>query len=216
MEKDNISFKVKIKNKLNLWFAKLYLGNSTRIITICWIMASFHLTILYKYENCINTCDNKNTFLSIFWISLVVVLTVFVPVILYFYFNKEKIGKEKIDNIQQNNGKMGTKNPEVFILPMYIFCVFSFSKLAVIFHESVVNSFSRDNLIKIIILSLIFLCSLWAWTKFKKTSPKSWSFWITVFAITYVLINIYWDYFLPFLQSYLRTLNCIFTLLLNS
>lgn len=180
MEKDNISFKVKIKNKLNLWFAKLYLENSTRIITICWIIASFHLTIFYEYENCINNFDSKNTFLYIFWISLIIVLILFVPIILYFYFNKNKIGKEKLNLIEQKTPGYGTINPQVVILPMYLFCIFSLSKLVVILHDSVVNSFSRDNLIKIIILFFIFICSFWAWTKFKRTSPKSWSIWITI------------------------------------
>ena len=36
------------------------------------------------------------------------------------------------------------------------------------------------------------------------------SFASAVFAIGYVLINIYWEYFLPYLKSYLSTINCIF------
>ena len=52
-------------NKFNQFFTQLYLGNSTIIITVCWVISSSHLTMLYKFENCVNYCDDKNTFLYI-------------------------------------------------------------------------------------------------------------------------------------------------------
>ena len=100
-----------------------------------------------------------------------------------------------------------SRNPRVLILPMYLLWIFSLSKLIVIFYN---KDFTEDFIIKIIILSIIFICSFIAWFKFKKTSNKTWSFWVTFFAVSYILINVFWEYFLQYLQSYFSTINCIF------
>lgn len=207
MEKKNQTVKEKFKNL----FTKLYLGNATVIITICWIVASLHLTMVYKYQGCINYYDEKNTFIFILWFALAIIFIVYFPIITYFFLNREKIGKEKDNRIEERHGYFGfaDTNPKVFILPMYLLWIFSLSKLIVIFYQYFDNGMSED-IIKIVILSVIFMGSFWAWISFKKTSTKSWSFWITIFAISYILINVYWEDFLPFLQSYFTTLNCIF------
>jgi len=208
LEKQNLTAKEKFINLST----KLYLGNSTAIITICWIVASFHLTMIYNYQDCINSHDEKNAFISIPWLALTVIFIVYVPIITYFFVNRETIGREKDNRIEERNGSFGfaDTNPKVFILPMYLLWVFSLSKLIVIFYEYYTNRISEDIIVKIAILLTIFIGSLWAWIKFKKTSTKIWSFWITLFAISYVVLNIYWEYFLPYLQSYLSSLNCVF------
>lgn len=201
-----------VKEKFINLFAKLYLGNSTVIITICWVVASIHLTMVYNYQDCINSHDERNTLFLIFWLTLTIIFIIYIPIITYFFINKEKIGKEKDNRIDEKNGYFGfaDKNPKVFILPMYLLWIFSLSKLLVIFYHYFNNGMSEDIIVKIVILSVIFIGSFWAWINFKKTSTKSWSLWVTVFAIGYILINIYWEYFLPFLQSYLLSLNCVF------
>jgi len=192
-------------------FAKLYVENSITMITICWVLASIHLTIIYKCENCINIYDEYNIFNSIVWLSLVIIFIVYIPIVIYFFIKRNSIGKEK-DNCIENNsrkGMFGTNQPEVFILPMYLLWVFSSSKLIVILH-SLFNGEIREYIIlKITILSIILLGSLWAWISFKKTSPKCWSLGITLLAISYIFINVCWEEFLPFLESYFRTWNCI-------
>ena len=207
----------KLKACFNNLFATLYLGNSTTIITICWIIASFHLTIIYNYQDCLNTYDDKNTFIFIFWFALGTIFIIFLPIITYFFIHKKKIGKDKDNRIEENNGNFDFAeiNPKVFILPMYLLWVFSLSKLIVILYQSFNNGMSEDIIIKVIILFVILIGSFWAWVSFKKTSTKSWSFWITFFAIIYVSINIGWEHFLPFLQSYLLTLNCIFNTIIK-
>lgn len=217
MKEENISLKIKIQNQLNQWFAKLYLGNAPTIITMCWIVSSFHLTITYKYQNCISCYDIKDTFLWIFWLALVIIFICFVPIVIYFYKNKERIGKEKINSLEEKNSYFGfaDRNPKVFILPMYLLMIFALSKLIVISYDAFKDGSGEDTIIKVVILSIIFLSSLWAWCRFKKTSSKTWSFWVTVFAISYVFVNIYWKYFLPFLESYIKTWNCIFKLLVE-
>ena len=208
MEKQKITVKEIFANL----FSKLYLGNSTIIITICWIVASLHLTMIYNYQDCINSYDGENTFYWMLWIALAIIFIVYLPIITYFFINKEKIGKEKDNRLEERNGYFGfaNTNPKVFILPMYLLWIFSSSKLIVIFYQYFDKGMSEDFIIKIVILLFIFIGSFWAWVSFKKTSTKSWSFWITIFAISYVFINIYWEYFLPFLESYFTTLNCVF------
>lgn len=208
MEKQKITVKEIFVNL----FSKLYLGNSTIIITICWIVASLHLTMIYNYQDCINSYDGENTFYWMLWIALAIIFIVYLPIITYFFINKEKIGKEKDNRLEERNGYFGfaNTNPKVFILPMYLLWIFSSSKLIVIFYQYFDKGMSEDFIIKIVILLVIFIGSFWAWVSFKKTSTKSWSFWITIFAISYVFINIYWEYFLPFLESYFTTLNCVF------
>lgn len=208
MKNENQTVKAKLINS----FTKLYLGNSTTIITICWIVASTHLTMIYKYQNCINHHDEKSTFILILWLALGIVFIVYVPIITYFFINRKKIGKEIDHNIEEKNGYFGfaETNPKVFILPMYLLWVFSLSKLIVIFYDYFKHGLSEDLVVKVFILLTILIGSFWAWLSFKKTSTKVWSFWITLFAISYVVINIYWEHFLPYLQSYLSTLNCIF------
>lgn len=193
-------------------FQKLYSGNSTTIITICWVVASLHLTMVYNYQDCINVCDAKNTFIFIIWLALAVVFIIYILIITYFFVNRKTIGKEKDNRIEERQGHFGfaSTNPKVLILPMYLLWIFSLSKLIVIFYEYFNHGMGEDIIIKIVILLVIFIGSFWAWISFKKTSTKVWSFWITIFVISYVFINIYWEYFLPFLQSYLSTLNCVF------
>ena len=130
-------------------------------------------------------------------------------IIIYFYKNKNKIGIEKDPLIEERGMSFGfsSRNPRVLILPMYLLWIFSLSKLIVIFYN---KDFTEDFIIKIIILSIIFICSFIAWFKFKKTSNKTWSFWVTFFAVSYILINVFWEYFLQYLQSYFSTINCIF------
>lgn len=205
--------KMNFKNKMQILITNLYTKNLTIIVTLCWIITSFHLTILFKYETCINCYDEKNTISYIFGMALGVIFIVYLLVISFFYINKDKIGKEKIIDIEEKNraASFSNPNPKVFILPMYLLWIFSLSKLIVIFNEGIVE----ENIIKIIILLIIFIGSFLAWFCFKKTSTNKWSFWITLFSISYVLLNIYWDYFLPFLESYLRTLNCVFTSIIS-
>lgn len=206
-----------VKTKLINLFTQFYLGKSVTIITICWILASFHFTMIYNYQDCINSYDDKNSFFIIFWLSLITIFIVYVPIILYFFINKNKIGKEKDNRIEQRNGNFGFGNnqPQVFILPMYLLWIFSLSKLTVIMYQFYINGNSEDIIVKIVILLVVFIGSFWAWINFKKTSPKSWDFWITVFAISYVLINIYWVCFLPYLKSYFLTINCIFSTIIT-
>ena len=201
-----------VKEKFNNLFTKLYLGNLTTIVTICWVVASFHITIIYHYPNCVNTYDEKNTFIVVFWLTLGTIFIVYASVIRFFLKNKKKIGIEKIKDIDEDNDDtgMGSIKPQVVILPMYLLWIFSLSKLIVILYQDFDRGISVDIIIKIGILSVIFIGSFWAWLSFKKTSTKSCSFWITIFAISYIFINICWEYFLPFLQSYFTTLNCVF------
>ena len=204
-----MTLKEKTKKEFNQFFTQLYLGNSTIIITVCWVISSSHLTMLYKFENCVNYCDDKNTFLYITYLSIIIIFSIFVPIIIYFYKNKNKIGIEKDPLIEEKSMSFGfsSRNPRVLILPMYLLWIFSLSKLIVIFYN---KDFTEDFIIKIIILSIIFICSFIAWFKFKKTSNKTWSFWVTFFAVSYILINVFWEYFLQYLQSYFSTINCIF------
>lgn len=198
------------KKRKNL-FKELYLGNAT-VITICWIVASLHLTMVYKYKSCINCYDEKNTFIFILWCSIIIIFIVYFIIITYFFINRKKIGKKIDDKIEENHGYFGFAelNPKVFILPMYLLWIFSLSKLIVIFYQYYYKGSSENIIIKIVILLVIFIGSFWAWISFKKTSTKVYSFWITVFAISYILINVFWEYFLPYLKSYFSTINCIF------
>ncbi|MCK9257184.1 MAG: hypothetical protein M0P02_03835 [Sulfurospirillaceae bacterium] len=197
-----------VKIKLINFVTQLYLGNSTNIVTISWIAASIHLTMIYNFQDCISNYDEKKLFFIIFWLSLITIFIIYISIILYFFINRDKIGKEKDTKIEKKDGSFdfASTEPKVFILPMYLFWIFSLSKLIVIIYK---YKFTEDFIIKVIILSVIFIGSIWAWFKFKKTSPKSWNFWIMVFALSYVFINIYWEYFLPFLKSYIKTWNCI-------
>ncbi len=204
-----MTLKEKTRKEFDKFFAQLYLGNSTIIITVCWMITSFHLTMLYKFENCVNYCDDKDTFYYITYISIIIIFSTFVPIIIYFYKNKNKIGIEKDPLIEERgmSFSFSNPNPRVVILPMYLLWIFSLSKLIVIFYN---KDFIEDFIIKITILLIIFICSFIAWFKFKKTSSNTWSLWTTVFAVSYVFINIFWEYFLPYLQSYLLAINCIF------
>ena len=213
MNKGNIL--QKIKAQLDKLFIKLYLGNASVIITICWVVASLHLTLFYKYENCIRTYDSKDTFLYFFWLALLVIIIIFLIIISYFIKNKEKIGKEKLSAIEDSEGRnfgFSRTNPKVFIIPLYLFGIFSLSKLIVIFYNDLWKDFNVDTsfLIKVSVLLIIFLFSFWAWLKFQETSERTYSFLATLFAMSYIGINIYWEYFLPFLQSYIKTWHCIF------
>ena len=194
-------------------FTKLYTRNGTTIITICWLIASLHITMVYNFQDCININDEKNTFYWILWIALAIIFIVYIPIIGYFFINREKIGKEKLSEIEdseEGNFGFSRRDPKIFILPMYLLWVFSLSKLVVIVHQYFNKEISEDITVKIVVLLIILTGSFWAWISFKKISSKSWSFWITVFAISYVLVNIYWEYFLPYLQSYIKTWHCIF------
>lgn len=130
-----MTLKEKTKKEFNKFFAQLYLGNSTIIITVCWVISSSHLTMLYKFENCVNYCDDKNTFLYITYLSIIIIFSIFVPIIIYFYKNKNKIGIEKDPLIEEKSMSFGfsSRNPRVLILPMYLLWIFSLSKLIVIF-----------------------------------------------------------------------------------
>jgi hypothetical protein len=169
--------------------------------------------MVYNFQDCININDEKNTFYWILRIALAIIFIVYIPIIRYFFINREKIGKEKLSEIEdseERNFGFSRRDPKVFILPMYLLWVFSISKLVVIVHQYFNKGISEDITVKIVVLLIILTGSFWAWISFKKTSSKSWSFWITVFAISYVLVNIYWEYFLPYLQSYIKTWHCIF------
>ncbi|MFT7860234.1 MAG: hypothetical protein ABXS93_04780 [Sulfurimonas sp.] len=204
-----------IEGMFNKLFMHIYKKNS--VIIISWIIASFHLTILYRYEKCINIYDEKDTVFLIFWLALTTIFLFYLPIIIYFYKNKNIIGHERIQEVQDEDGDgFGNAFPEVYILPIYVFMVFSLSKLIVVVYYACINSFTEIFFVKITILLIVFLSSLWAWCMFKKTSNKSWTFWITVFAISYVFVNIYWESVLPYIESYIKTLNCIVKSVVNS
>ncbi len=40
MKKEEMTLKEKTKKEFNKFFAQLYLGNSTIIITVCWVIGS--------------------------------------------------------------------------------------------------------------------------------------------------------------------------------
>ena len=203
--------KQKAKEKLKKIFTKLYSISAT-IVTICWIIISLHLTLIFKFQDCISCCDVENTFNLILWITIGIMIIVYLSIISYFIYNKKKIGVEKINSIEatKRQSAYASSKASIIILPFYLLLVFSLSKLIVVFYQYYHKGIGEDIAIKIIILLAIFLGSLWAWCSFRETSTKIWSFWATVFAIGYILINIYWEYFLPYLKSYLSTINCIF------
>lgn len=147
---------------------------------------------------------------------MLVILVIYTPIILYFFRNRKKIGIEKLNIVERNERGFGFGNayPQVYIIPMYIFFVFSLSKIIVILVNSFGNTFSQNLILEIAMLSAICFFSLLVWFYFKKTSDKSWSLQATIFASVYISINIFWEYFLPFLQSYVKTWNCIFQTLL--
>lgn len=199
-------------NKFNKFFSDIYQGSGTSIIIISWVLVSFHLTIYYKFNNCIVLNNAINIFNFIIWFFLIVIFFHFFIFLIFFLKSKSKIGKEKIIYIETTKRQSAyvSSKVNIIILPFYLLLVFSLSKLIVVFYQYYHKGIGEDIAIKIIILLAIFLGSLWAWCSFRETSTKIWSFWATVFAIGYILINIYWEYFLPYLKSYLSTINCIF------
>jgi len=86
------------------------------------------------------------------------------PIIRYFFINREKIGEDKNNKIEEKNGNFGfaDNNPKVFILPMYLLWIFSLSKLIIIFVKDSNQEAGEDIWIKVSILSIIFIGSLWA------------------------------------------------------